>query len=128
DMSRRRNRSPKIVMSSQNHTTNINTEKTSTKKLVKVKPPGNNMLVHLFDGVAGGGAGSQQLVACAPICQLKLKPPPQPPFLPAHEIDLLDRRQRREAAQGEISDPPLSRGIPGTISASTETENTWQNQ
>src|SRR6516164_2584164 len=45
DMSCRRNRSPKIVISNQNHSTKINIEKTSARKLGNVKPPGNNMLV-----------------------------------------------------------------------------------
>src|SRR6516162_6385520 len=43
DMSRRRNRSPKTVISNQNHSTKMNIEKTSARKLGNVKPPGNNM-------------------------------------------------------------------------------------
>src|SRR4029077_17375144 len=43
DTSRRRNRSPNTVISNQNHSTKINIEKTSARKLGKVKPPGNNM-------------------------------------------------------------------------------------
>src|SRR6516164_6816913 len=54
DMSCRRNRSPKIVISNQNHSTKINIEKTSARKLGKVKPPGNNMRVlRLQDQVPG---------------------------------------------------------------------------
>src|SRR6516165_10055578 len=45
DTSCRRNRSPKTVISNQNHSTKINIEKTSARKLGKVKPPGNNMSV-----------------------------------------------------------------------------------
>src|SRR5215471_14683472 len=37
-MSRRRNRSPMTMMSSQNHRTNMNTAKASARKLRKVKP------------------------------------------------------------------------------------------
>src|SRR5262245_56888323 len=37
-MSRRRNRSPMTMMSSQNHSTNMNTAKASARKLRKVKP------------------------------------------------------------------------------------------
>src|SRR5262249_41559254 len=43
DTSRLRNRSPNTVISNQNHSTKINIEKTSARKLLKVKPPGNNM-------------------------------------------------------------------------------------
>src|SRR6516162_5794883 len=45
DTSRRRNRSPKTVISNQNHSTKINMDKTSARKLGKVKPPGNNMSI-----------------------------------------------------------------------------------
>src|SRR6516165_10561390 len=52
-MSRRRNRSPKTVISNQNHSTKINIEKTSARKLGKVKPPGNNMSVLLILWLGG---------------------------------------------------------------------------
>src|SRR5271169_5051145 len=48
DTSRRRNRSPNTVISNQNHSTKIKIEKTSVRKLGKVKPPGNNMSVLPF--------------------------------------------------------------------------------
>src|SRR5271169_4097887 len=47
-MSRRRNRSPKTVISNQNHSTKLNVEKRSARQLGKVKPPGNNMSVLRF--------------------------------------------------------------------------------
>src|SRR5215469_17653829 len=43
DMSWRRNRSPKTVISNQNHSTKIKIDKTSARKLEKVKPPENNI-------------------------------------------------------------------------------------
>src|SRR5215467_11714866 len=43
EMSCRRNRSLNTVISSQNHSTKMNIEKTSARKLEKVKPPENNM-------------------------------------------------------------------------------------
>src|SRR6516164_8103094 len=56
DMSCRRNRSPKIVISNQNHSTKINIEKTSARKFGNVKPPGNNMIaLHSNDQVLGAG-------------------------------------------------------------------------
>src|SRR5215472_14292759 len=56
DMSCRRNRSPKIVISNQNHSTKINIEKTSARKFGNVKPPGNNMIaLHSNDQVPGAG-------------------------------------------------------------------------
>src|SRR5271169_3647063 len=51
DTSRRRNRSPNTVISNQNHSTKIKIEKTSVRKLGKVKPPANNMSVLPFDGM-----------------------------------------------------------------------------
>src|SRR5271163_1595255 len=41
DTSPRRKRSPSTVIRSQNHRTNIKTEKTSRRKLPKLKPPSN---------------------------------------------------------------------------------------
>src|SRR5262249_33001193 len=56
DMSCRRNRSPNTVISNQNHSTKINIEKTSARKLGKVKPPGNNIVVlRLQNQVPGTG-------------------------------------------------------------------------
>src|SRR5271169_4970280 len=43
DTSCRRNRSPITVISSQNHTTKIKIEKTSSRKLPKLKPPAKNI-------------------------------------------------------------------------------------
>src|SRR6516164_8095670 len=64
DMSCRRNRSPKIVISNQNHSTKINIEKTSARKLGNVKPPGNNMSVlRLHDQVPGTQPGTQPAVS-----------------------------------------------------------------
>src|SRR5215467_10592207 len=48
EMSCRRNRSPKTVISNQNHSTKINIEKTSARKLEKVKPPENNISILPF--------------------------------------------------------------------------------
>src|SRR5271169_163600 len=43
DTSCRRNRSPITVISSQNHSTKIKSEKTSSRKLPKLKPPAKNI-------------------------------------------------------------------------------------
>jgi hypothetical protein len=69
--------------------------------------------------VKGGGFMGQKLAVVVTGGTGKqggeLKPPSQPPFLPAHAIDLLDRRQCREAARGEIKqmpcDPPDIEGF-----------------
>src|SRR5262252_5591338 len=60
ETSRRRNRSPKTVMSNQNHRTKINTEKTSARKFVYVKPPRNNMLALLFVDILTGLLGKSR--------------------------------------------------------------------
>src|SRR5215469_7259037 len=57
DMSWRRNRSPKTVISNQNHNTKINIDTTSARKLEKVKPPENSMLEFLHQRRSYLGSG-----------------------------------------------------------------------
>src|SRR5215831_12020646 len=63
DMSRRRNRSPMTMMSSQNHRTNMNTAKASARKLRKVKPSEKKSIVILF--VQGADLLRASRLACA---------------------------------------------------------------
>src|SRR5215471_2755735 len=45
EMSWRRNKSPHTTMRSQNHTTKMNTARTSVKKFEKLNPPSNSMAI-----------------------------------------------------------------------------------
>src|SRR5260370_1542904 len=64
DMSRRRNRSPMTMMSSQNHRTNMNTAKTSVRKLRKVKPSARMAISPWLPDRAVAGVAPRLRVFC----------------------------------------------------------------
>src|SRR5262249_17482171 len=100
DMSRRRNKSPKTMMSSQNHTTKRNTARTSARKFVNVKPPSKSIAILLSRVVS---TSRLQTIGDAGIDQHGTRPVPSPSGTP--------RRSRRHRGGRDFSNRWLKSGV-----------------